>query len=218
MRVAQAVDSTVRSLREEILSGRLPAGTRLGEADLAELLAVSRTPVREALSRLSAEGLVDLVPNRGARVASWTTEQLREIFDLRLALEPVIVGLAVPRLTPAQMDELGELAHRMKRLGRPGRNQDLDAIVALNRAFHDIFVRAADNAAFAASLRTVTHAAVVRRNFHDYDGASLARSLEHHLEMVAATRAGDGAWAVAIMRAHLHNARATMLGNPVSAA
>lgn len=213
--MAQAVDATVCSLRAEILSGRLPAGTRLGEADLAALLAVSRTPVREALSRLAAEGLVDLVPNRGARVASWSTGELREIFDLRLALEPTIVGLAVPNLTAELIDELDGVARRMKRLGGPGRDQDLDGIVALNGSFHDGFVRAADNAAFAASLRTVTHAAVVRRNFGDYDRASLARSLNHHLEMVAAARAGDAQWAVAVMRAHLHNARAAMLGDRV---
>lgn len=207
-----AVDSTVRSLRAEILSGRIPAGTRLGEADLAEQLAVSRTPVREALSRLAAEGLVDLVPNRGARVATWTTAQLREIFDLRLAVEPVVVALAVPKVDEETLDRLGVLARTMKKHGRPGRNQDLDAIVDLNREFHGLYVTAADNAAFAGSLRTVTHAAVVRQNFQDYDAAALARSLDHHLEMVAATAAAEPDWAAAVMRAHLHNARTTMLG------
>ncbi len=210
--MAAAVDSTVRSLRDEILSGRLPAGMRLGEADLAEQLAVSRTPVREALSRLAAEGLVDLVPNRGARVASWTTDQLRQIFDLRLVVEPTIVALAVPKVDAETLDRLAVLARRMKRFGRPGRNQDLDAIVELNREFHGLYVTAADNAAFAGSLRTVTHAAVVRQNYQDYDAASLARSLEHHLEMVAATRAREPEWAAAVMRSHLHNARVTMLG------
>lgn len=209
--MAAAVDTTAQALRDRILSGDIPAGSRLGEADLAEQLAVSRTPVREALSRLAAEGLVDLVPNRGARVATWTTEQLREIFELRLAVEPAIVARAVSRLTAAQLDELDELAQRMSRLGRPGRHQDLDALVALNAGFHGAFVTAADNAAFAASLRTVTHSAVVRRNFGGYDAASLARSLSHHHEMVAAARCGDADWAAAVMRAHLYNARATML-------
>ncbi len=209
--MAQAVDTTVRSLREQILSGDIPAGARLGEADLADRLAVSRTPVREALSRLAAEGLVVLVPNRGARVATWTADQLREIFDLRLAVEPVIVECAVPNLTGADLAVLDDLARRMRRLGRPGRNQDLDAIVELNRSFHSTFVAAAGNAALAASLRAVTHPVVVRRNFGDYDAASLARSLDHHLELVAASRAGEVGWAAAVMRAHLHNARATML-------
>lgn len=209
--MAAAVDSTVQALREQILSGHIPSGTRLGEADLAERLDVSRTPIREALSRLAAEGLVDLVPNRGARVAIWTTDQLREIFELRLAVEPLIVAGAVPNLTVDDLDGLEDLARQMKRVGCPGRGQDLDALVGLNRSFHDGFVRAAEHAAFAASLRTVTYAAVVRRNYEDYDPASLARSLDHHLEMVAAARVGDAEWAAAVMRAHLHNARATML-------
>lgn len=209
--MAAAVDSTAQALRDRILSGRIPAGSRLGEADMAEQLAVSRTPVREALSRLAAEGLVDLIPNRGARVAVWTTDQLREIFELRLAVEPAIVAHAVPRLAELQVSELDDLAHRMSRLGSPGRNQHLDALVELNSAFHGTFVTAADNAAFAASLRTVTHSAVVRRNFGGYDAGSLARSLNHHHEMVAAARIGDAEWAGAVMRAHLHNARATML-------
>lgn len=208
--MAAAVDSTAQALRERILSGHIPAGARLGEADLAEQLAVSRTPVREALARLAAEGLVDLVPNRGARVAVWTIDQLREIFELRLVVEPAIVARAVPNLSDDELNECDDLTRQMSRVGRPGRNQDLDALVRLNSAFHGVFVRAADNAAFAASLRTVTHSTLVRRNFADYDAASLARSLAHHHEMVAAARAGDAEWAGAVMRAHLHNARATM--------
>ena len=66
----------------------------------------------------------------------------------------------------------------------------------------------------AAALRGVTHAAVVLQNFHDYTADALSRSLHHHVEMVAAARAGDGDWAEAVMRAHLSNARATMIGGP----
>ena len=72
-----AAEQAAASLRDEILSGLIPSGTRLGEAELAGRLSVSRTPIREALSRLAAEGLVEIQPNRGARVATWTTEQLR---------------------------------------------------------------------------------------------------------------------------------------------
>ena len=192
--VAHAVDSALRALRE-----------------LAERLDGSRTPVREALSRLAAEGLVDLVPHRGARVTSWSEDQLREIFELRLQLEPYAVAAAVPQLTAGSLDLLAELATRMSTAGKPGPGQDRDAIVDLNRQFHSEFVRLAHNAPLAASLRTVTHAGVVRQNFHDYDDAALARSLAHHHEMVAAARAGEPEWAAAIMRAHLYNARATML-------
>ncbi|MFI7542152.1 GntR family transcriptional regulator [Actinoplanes sp. NPDC049599] len=209
-----AAEQAAQALREEILSGAIASGARLGEAELAGRLRVSRTPIREALTRLAAEGLVELQPNRGARVASWSTDELREIFDLRLRLEPYAVRLAVPKLAAAELDELQELAELMLRTGRPGRRQDLTPIVEANRRFHGLFIEAAGSPPLAAALRGVTHAAVVHQNFHDYSPEALQRSLHHHVEMVAAARAGDGDWAEAIMRAHLYNARATMIGVP----
>ncbi|MBL7252850.1 GntR family transcriptional regulator [Paractinoplanes lichenicola] len=208
-----AAEQAAQALRDEILSGAIPSGARLGEAELAGRLSVSRTPIREALSRLAAEGLVEIQPNRGARVASWSSEQLRDIFELRLRLEPYAVRQAVPNLDAEQIAELDELAAEMMRVGKPGRNQNLAAIVELNRRFHGLFIDAAGSPPLAQALRGVTHAAVVTQNFHDYAPAALLRSLHHHVEMVAAARAGAGEWAEAIMRAHLYNARATMIGH-----
>lgn len=199
-------------LRDLILSGEFSAGAKLGEADMAARLDMSRTPVREALSRLAAEGLVELVANRGASVVRWSTEDLEQIFQLRLRLEPYAVSLAVPRLQPDHLAELDDLARRMFEVGKPGPGQDLDAIVTMNRRFHGLLIEQAENPALAASLLAVTHAAVVHQNFHDYGEAALARSLAHHVEMVAAARAGDAVWAGHVMASHLHNARATMLG------
>lgn len=207
-----AAEQAAQSLRDEILSGAIPSGTRLGEAELAGRLSVSRTPIREALTRLAAEGLVEMQPNRGARVASWSSEQLREIFELRLRLEPYAVRQAVPNLGAGQIAELDALAAEMLRAGTPGRDQDLAGIVELNRRFHGLFIDAAGSPPLAQALRGVTHAAVVTQNFHDYAPDALLRSLHHHVEMVAAARAGAGEWAEAIMRAHLYNARATMIG------
>src|SRR5215218_1432465 len=101
-----SAERALSELRELILGGALTAGTRLGEVELAERLGVSRTPVREALGRLAAEGLVEIVPNRGARVASWTVAELEGVFDLRSALEPRITALAVPRADAADITVL----------------------------------------------------------------------------------------------------------------
>ena len=210
----QAAEQAADTIRDAILAGRIPAGARIAEADLAQQLSVSRTPVREALSRLAAEGLVELSPNRGARAASWTAEELREIFELRLRLEPYAVRQAVPRLTAAQLDELSGLAHSMLTAGQRGHDQDLTAIVELNRQFHGLLVQTAHNSPLASALTTVTHASVVHRNFHHYSPGALSRSLAHHLEIVAAARAGEPGWAEAVMRSHLYNARATMLPDP----
>ena len=168
--------------------------------------------MREALSRLAAEGLVEIVPNRGARVSSWTVAELEGVFDLRAALEPQLTALAVPGPRPADVAALDELAAPHARGRQPrARGQDLDALFPLNREFHGRLVALADHPALAGALAAAVHAPIVLRNFHAYDDASLRRSLAHHVEIVAAIRAGDPAWAQAVMTAHIHNARAVMV-------
>ncbi len=211
IRAKTSAGRTVVAVRELILRGEFPAGARLGEVELAERLGVSRTPVREALGRLAVEGLVEIVPNRGARVTSWTVAELEGVFDLRAALEPRLTALAVPHAGPDDVAALDELAHAMLAVGTPGPGQDLDGIVPLNRAFHERLVALADQPAMAGALASAIHAPIVLRNFHTYDEASLRRSLAHHLEIVAAVRTGDPAWARAVMTAHIRNARAVMV-------
>jgi DNA-binding GntR family transcriptional regulator len=206
-----SAERAVGELREVILRGELPAGARLGEVELAERLGVSRTPIREALSRLAAEGLVLLVPNRGARVATWTVEELEGVFELRALLEPQLTALAVPQATARDVAELDALAAEMADIGGPGPRQDLDALVPLNRTFHDRLVALAGHPALAGALAGAIHPPIVVRNFHAYDDASLRRSLGHHVEIVAAVRAGDPEWARAVMTAHIRNARAVMV-------
>lgn len=210
-------ERTVEQLRDAILRGELGAGTRLGEVELAARLGVSRTPVREALPRLAAEGLVEISPNRGARVAAWSSAELAAIFELRAVLEPRLTALAVPRADDADLRQLDELADEMLRIGSPGPDQDLDALVPLNRQFHDRLVDLADHPGLAAALTTAVRPPVVRRNFHTYDEASLRRSLAHHVEIAAAVRARDPEWAGAVMRAHISNARVVMLRSAAAA-
>ena len=204
-------ERVVASVREMILDGRLVPGARLGEVELAASLGVSRTPVREALTRLGAEGLVELSPNRGARVATWSREEIESIFDLRSALEPRLTALAVGAATPEDVEELDELARRMLEVGLPGDAQDLEALVPLNRAFHDRLVQLAGHSALANALSAAVKTPLQLRNFHTYDERSMRRSLAHHVEIVDAVRAGDPTWAQAVMTAHIHNARAVMV-------
>src|SRR5258708_39086223 len=88
------------SLRDRILSGAYAVGFHLRESQVAAELGVSRTPIREALQRLAVEGLIDLYPNRGARVAGWSEQELEEIFGLRILLESYGARLAAPRIDP----------------------------------------------------------------------------------------------------------------------
>lgn len=210
-RTATSSQRAVGALRELILRGDLAAGARLGEVELASRLGVSRTPVREALTRLAAEGLVELVPNRGARVSRWTAAEVAEVFDLRVALEPRLTELAATRATATDIAALDGLATGMLAAGAPGPGRDLDAIVALNREFHDRLVAIADQPAMASALAGAVRAPIVLRNVHSYDERSLARALAHHVEIVAALRAADPVWARAVMTAHIRNARAVMV-------
>lgn len=210
--MTRASERAMSAVREAILRGDFASGARLGEVELADRLGISRTPIREALSRLVSEGLVELSPHRGARVASWTVAELEGVFDLRLALEPRAAARAATRAGKNDVDRLDELAHAMQRVGAPGPQQDLDALVPLNRDFHGRLVALADHPALTTALAGAVHAPIVLRNFHAYDPDSLARSLAHHVEIVAAVRARDPDWAEAVMSAHICNARATMLG------
>ncbi|MFD2397430.1 GntR family transcriptional regulator [Prauserella oleivorans] len=133
------------------------------------------------------------------------------MFELRTMLEPRLTALAVRNAGPADIDALDDLARRMVEIGSPGPGQDLDALMPLNRDFHGRLVALAAHPALASALAGAVHAPIVLRNFHTYDEQSLRRSLGHHVEIVAALRAGDAEWARAVMTAHLRNARAVMV-------
>lgn len=192
-------------LSEEIAAGEIAPGTRLKESALAESLGFSRTPVREALRRLAADGLVVVSPNRGAQVVSYTAEEIDAFFSVRVILEPQAAALAVPQFPDDQIDELEDLAVRMAALvaGTP----DMHLLGDLNREFHDRFLHGSGNRALSSAVKAVVRPAVVYRTFHRYSAEQLQRSMAHHLELVAAVRARDAEWAESVMRTHLLAAR-----------
>src|SRR5215213_10054850 len=99
-RYATTPDLIAESLRDEILRGEIPAGQPLRQEELAERFGVSRLPVRDALLRLEAQGLVHVFPNRGAFVISLSSDEVREIYEMRILLEGDIIERAVPRMMP----------------------------------------------------------------------------------------------------------------------
>lgn len=196
-----AAGQAYQLLSERIAAGEITPGMRLKESALAESLGFSRTPVREALRRLGAEGLVVVSPNRGAQVVSYTADEIDAFFSVRVMLEPQATALAVPRFSDGDIDELEELAERMAALvaGTP----DMRLIGELNRDFHDSFLDGSGNRALASAVSAVVRPAVVYRTFHRYSAEQLQRSMAHHLELVDAARARDAPWAESVMRTHL---------------
>ncbi|MFC6879369.1 MULTISPECIES: GntR family transcriptional regulator [Actinomadura] len=200
----RAADVAYTELRRMILSGTVTAGSRLGEAELAGTLGLSRTPVREALQRLDADGLVEVLPHRGARVVRWTAEDLVEIFELRGLMEPYAAARAARRGVPAEaLEELSACCAAMETAAAKG---DFQTVAELNDRFHGKVIELSGNRRLPALLTSVVHAPLVLGTFRRYDEAALARSMNHHRELVAALAASDPAWAEAVMRAHIRAA------------
>jgi DNA-binding GntR family transcriptional regulator len=124
-------DFVIDELREAIVRGHFKPGEKLDQEEIAELLNVSRIPVRQALRTLTAEGLVKMYPHRGATVAELSREELEEIYFLRGVLEGVAARLAAPKMDDAHIAKLQAILERMDQL------TDLDEWLDLNREFHN---------------------------------------------------------------------------------
>ncbi len=139
-------------IEEAIVSGELEQGSVLRQEQLSERFGVSRTPVREALRRLAALGLVSFEPNRGVRVRTLSRESLREAFLVRAELEALVTEIAATKMTPEALAELEECEKRFARLTKEirahepgGRRRELMADwMRANHAFHDVLYRIAD--------------------------------------------------------------------------
>lgn len=208
--MAKASETAYAIIREAVISGRFARGDRLREEQLALLAGVSRTPVREALRRLDSEGLVDFTPNRGARVTAWSKQELHELYEMRAMLESYGARLAAERITEIELESLASLAKRMELLSRQGA-ASADELTILNGDFHRIIVETSRNAQLDSLVRGMMDVTLITRTFQRYSQARMTASTAHHNELVEAFRAGDGAWAEAVMRTHILAARTTVM-------
>lgn len=199
-----AAEQAYRAIRDQILSGERAGGEWLREVELAVAVGVSRTPVREALRRLAAEGLVRHERNRGVRVAVWSGQDLDEIFSLRSVLEPWGSALAAES-GDADLDLLTELADQMDRAARCSQ-PDLGEITRLNNQFHRLVLDASGNTRLVNLVSSVVEVPLVWRTFSHYSPEAMRRSLAHHHELVDALRSQDPTWAESVMRSHVRAA------------
>jgi DNA-binding GntR family transcriptional regulator len=201
-----SAERAYKFIRTNILTGRYGSGTRLKEQEIASVLAISRTPVRDAIRRLHSDGLIDFEPNQGARVTTWSEVDLRETSEMRALLESFAAELAAAKIGAAQLNELDRHTDAM----RAALEQDeprIDQISAANLAFHHGIVLAANNSRLLQVIEGLWVLPLVAQKFALFDRASLEQSVNHHREIIRALRAGDGDWASAIMRAHILAAR-----------
>lgn len=141
-------------IREMILEGALMPGKKVPEKELTIRFGVSRTPVREALKMLAAEGVIRLLPNRGAIVAELTLDELEEVFPVLAALEGAAGELAAERATDAEIAEIGKLNDRMRAAFAAG---DRPSYFALNQQIHAALLAATRNQTLIQQHQTVAH-------------------------------------------------------------
>lgn len=135
-------DVVFNTLRQAILRGELKPGERLMEIQLANKLGVSRTPVREAIRKLELEGLVLMIPRKGAEVAEITEKSLKDVLEVRKALEELAVQLACDRITKEKLAELAQAGEDFKKVLK---SKDITEIAEADVRFHDIIYMATDN-------------------------------------------------------------------------
>lgn len=205
-----AAELAYRSLRRDILSGRLAQGSRVTEAHHAEALGISRTPVREAIKRLALEGFVERESGFGARVATFPADELEQIFQIRLMLESYAARRAARFATEEEIAELRRLAEVMSACALPMREEDGRRWSAANEAFHKGIMHAARSSRLATMLSFAVDIAIVMRTFRVYSDRDLARSAAHHHEIVDAIAARAPDWAASVMSSHLLAAAAAI--------
>lgn len=189
-------------LREMIIEGELPPASRLSEKSLCEALSVSRTPLREAIKVLASEGFVELLPNRGARIAALSEADVQELFDIAGALESLAAELAAERITVEDLVALKTLHFEM--VDRHQR-QDLLGYYRLNREIHETVVKIAGNAQLARLYEQNSYRIRRARFVVPIDEAQWNMALLEHEALINALERRDKVTAATILKQHLRN-------------
>lgn len=195
-------------LRQRIVEGHLAPGAKLNERELSESLKVSRTPLREAIKMLAAEGLVELLPNRGAVVAQMSEQDVVDTFEVIAGLEGQSGELAAQRITDAELAEIRALHYEM--LAAYTR-RDLPTYYRLNAQIHTLINAAARNAVLTQTWRTVNARLQALRFRSNVDEAKWKRAVAEHERMVELLARRDAAGMRALMVEHLQHKRDAVL-------
>lgn len=185
-------------LREGIISGRFPRGSKLKQAELAEMTGTSITPVREAIKLLEAEGFILGSSHRGAVVAPFDMDATEEIVDLRVTLECKLALRAMGRLTDEQMQDLRNLQEQLEAAAASG---DKDAVRSINYRFHDVLYLAAGLPQTLRFVRTLW----ARYPFDLINklDTRIERASSEHREMLGAILSRDESAMLAALRTHI---------------
>ena len=195
-------------LRELLVEGAIAPGAKLNERELSERLNVSRTPLREAIKMLAAEGLVELLPNRGAVAVSLSEQDVRDTFEVMAGLEGMSGELAAQRITDAELTEIKALHFEM--LAAHAR-RDLSLYYRLNAQIHKAINLAANNPVLQATYTQVNARLQALRFQSNQDEVKWALAVKEHGQMIDALSAHDGVLLRSILQQHLNHKRDVVL-------
>jgi DNA-binding GntR family transcriptional regulator len=202
-------DTVVGQLRDLIVEGTLAPGARIAERQLCESLGVSRTPLREALKVLASEGLVELLPNRGARVARLDDSDIEDMFQVMGALEALAGSLACAHISEAEIAEIAALHYEM--LAQYMR-RDLPGYFRLNQAIHAAIVAAARNPILAATYQSLAARIRRARYFANLSDERWQHAVAEHEAILQTLQARDGPRLARLLEEHLHNKSVVLRG------
>ena len=201
-------EAVCETLRDAIRKGILEPGERLMEVQLADELGISRTPVREAIRKLEQEGYVIMMPRRGTYVSDISTSDVKEIFEIRSALESLATGLAARRIEPDELETLQNLLVEIE--GYIAKN-DIEKIVETDIKFHGLLYKVSRNERLVNIINNLKEQLARFRTLSMSYPGRLQETLEEHSEMVEAIANGDVSAARDAAEHHMERAEKTYL-------
>jgi DNA-binding GntR family transcriptional regulator len=195
-------EQVAQRLRQMLVEGRIPPGAKLNERELCEVLDVSRTPLREAIKMLAAEGLVELLPNRGAIAVALNEEDVRHTFEVMGGLEGLSGELAAQRITDEELSEIRALHFEMLAAWT---RRDLSAYYRLNALIHRAINAAARNPVLSSTYDRVNARLHALRFRSNQDEEKWKNAVKEHEQMIEALAARDPKAMRAVLSAHLQN-------------
>ena len=203
-------DVVFNTLRQAILKGELEPGERLMEIQLAERLGVSRTPIREAIRKLELEGLVLMIPRKGAEVAKISEKSLRDVLELRRSLEELALELACQRMTEEEIDELEDAQRAFRKAVD---SKDVMLMAETDEKYHEIIYQGTKNSRLVQILNNLREQMYRYRLEYIKDADKRQILLIEHDNILKAVRNRKVAEAKAAMREHIDNQEITVSRN-----
>jgi DNA-binding GntR family transcriptional regulator len=201
----QSLTSAVaEKLRDQIIRGEIAEGAQLRQDVIAGQYRVSRIPVREALRQLDAEGLITIVPNRGAIVPELSPSDIEELFAIRALLEPEVLKLSIPRLTPADLGQAETVLN--KYMSELRREEHMENWGRMNWQFHSILYSRAERPRFMSIIRNVNHNGERYTRLQLYLTHGMKRANEEHHQILELCRKKEVAAACKLLRQHIQHA------------